>query len=220
MIGQSRRRTVPSEQDISQNSDDDKILRYVVELFHQLEITKPDPDTVVWDDNMNPDCVIVQLGEVKLPRSMMGRLTAEEWKQLLAPAIIRGYLLLPRQRRDTILRLVLPLGIGEVPLIVALLKILPLRRQDPALSRSLLFATIIIWITYAVLMVALWSRRLWRGLFYTADRQAADKFGREVLPAALAKYGETISATGYPRKRFHLWPTVSQRIERLQSKKS
>jgi len=165
---------------------------------------------------MDPDRVIVQLGEAKLPRSMMGRLTAEEWKPLLAPAIILGYFLLPRQPRDTILRLVLPLGIGEVPLTVALLKTLPLGRQDPALSISLLFATIIIWASYALLMVALWSRRAWRGLFYTADGQAADKLGREVLLATLTKYGETISVTGYPRKRLHLWPTVSQRIERLQ----
>ncbi|OLD11686.1 MAG: hypothetical protein AUI97_08915 [Crenarchaeota archaeon 13_1_40CM_3_52_17] len=202
--------------DTVQNPDDERILKYAGELFHPFGITKPDPDTVVWDDNMDPDRVIVQLGEAKLPRSMMGRLTAEEWKPLLAPAIILGYFLLPRQPRDTILRLVLPLGIGEVPLTVALLKTLPLGRQDPALSISLLFATIIIWASYALLMVALWSRRAWRGLFYTADGQAADKLGREVLLATLTKYGETISVTGYPRKRLHLWPTVSQRIERLQ----
>ncbi|OLE70076.1 hypothetical protein AUF78_08315 [archaeon 13_1_20CM_2_51_12] len=181
--------------DTVQNPDDERILKYAGELFHPFGITKPDPDTVVWDDNMDPDRVIVQLGEAKLPRSMMGRLTAEEWKPLLAPAIILGYFLLPRQPRDTILRLVLPLGIGEVPLTVALLKTLP---------------------SYALLMVALWSRRAWRGLFYTADGQAADKLGKEVLLATLTKYGETISVTGYPRKRLHLWPTVSQRIERLQ----
>jgi Zn-dependent protease with chaperone function len=65
-------------------------------------------------------------------------------------------------------------------------------------------------------VIALYLRRRWRSLPYTADRRAADIVGKKVLLAAFAKYGETISSTGYPRKRLHFWPTVSQRIERLQ----
>jgi hypothetical protein len=65
-------------------------------------------------------------------------------------------------------------------------------------------------------MLGLYIKRRWRRLFYTADRQATDKLGKDVPLMALAKYGETISATGYPRKRLHLGPIVSQRIERLR----
>ena len=68
---------LPSE-NTSQGPDDEKILKYAVELFRQLGITKPEPDTVVWDDGMRPDLVVVRYGEVKLPRSTMGRLTAED----------------------------------------------------------------------------------------------------------------------------------------------
>jgi hypothetical protein len=193
------------------------ILKHATDLFRQIGITKPDPDTIVWDDKLDPDRVTVAWGEVRLPRTMMGRLTAEDWKPLLAPAIIRGYILLPRYyRRDSITHLVLPLGIGEVPLLVALLRILPLGKQDEALSRNLLIAALAIWISYEALIVALWSRRLWRSIFYTADQRAANIIGKEVILAALAKYGRAISGTGYPLKRLHLWPTVSQRIERLQ----
>jgi hypothetical protein len=51
------------------NPDDEKILNYAVELFDQLGITRPEPDTVVWEDDMHPDLVVVKFGEVRLPRS-------------------------------------------------------------------------------------------------------------------------------------------------------
>ena len=71
-------------QDTSRSPDDEKILKYTVELFHQLRITKPEPDAVAWDNDMRPDLVVVKFGEVRLPRSM---------NQLLAfsKASLRGY---------------------------------------------------------------------------------------------------------------------------------
>jgi len=90
-----------------------------------------------------------------------------------------------------------------------------IRYTGGSLFAELLITVTSLYIAYASFVLALYIRRRWRRLFYTADMQAADKFGKEVLLAALAKYGETISATGYPLKRFHLWPTVGQRIENL-----
>jgi hypothetical protein len=205
-------------QGASQSPDDEKILKYAVELFRQLGITKPEPDIVVWVDRMNSDLVIVQFGEVRLPRSMMGKLTAEDWRPLLAPSIIYNYVLSPDKNRTSLIRLVLPVGLGEILLVYALLVILRLPNRD--LSNELLTSTVILWAIYSLSLLTLYMKWLWRTLPYTADRQAADKFGKEVLLAALAKYGETITATGNPRKRLHLWPTVSQRIERLQREKS
>lgn len=108
----------------------------------------------------------------------------------------------------------MPVGLGEIPLIHALLGILRLTYGD--LSKELLTTTVILWAIYSLSLLTLYMKWFWRSLSYTADRQAADKFGKDALLAALAKYGEKINATGYPRKRLHLWPTVSQRIERLQ----
>lgn len=206
-----------SSGDTSQNSDNENILKHAGELFRQLGITKPEPDTVVWDHGMKPDLVVVKYGEVSLPRSMMHRMTDEDWKPLLAPAIIYSYALLPNNNRNSLIHLVLPLGLGEIPLVIALLQIFRLGKQDYTLSRTLLTATLIIWISYEALVLGLWIKWRYRRLSYTADRRAAHTVGSEVLLAALAKYGEAISATGYPRKRLHLWPTVSQRIERLQN---
>jgi hypothetical protein len=200
--------------DTAQNPDDEKILKYAAELFRQLGITKPEPDTVVWDDAMSPDLVVVKLGEMRLPRRMMGKLTAEDWGPLLAPSIVYNYVLSADKNRTSIIRLVLPVGLGEIPLIYALLVILRLPYGD--LSNELLTTTVILWAIYSLSLLTLYMKWFWRSLSYTADRRAANTIGKEVLLVALAKYGEKINATGYPRKRLHLWPTVSQRIERLQ----
>ena len=199
---------------VSSGPEDEKILRYAVELFHQLGITKPEPDSVVWADDIGPDLVIVQFGEVRLPRRMMGRLSAEDWRPLLAASILYNYVLLRDKNRTSLIRLVLPVGIGEIPLIFALLVVL--RLPDRNLSIELLWATVALWAIYTLSLLRFYTKWLWRDLPYTADRRAADAIGKEVLLSALAKYGETISAAGYPRKRLRIWPTISRRIERLQ----
>lgn len=200
--------------DTSQGPDDEKILKYAVELFHQLGITKPEPDSVVWAEDMGPDLIIVQFGEVRLPRKMMGRLTAEDWRPMLAASILYNYVLSRDKNRTSLIRLVLPAGLGEIPLIFALLAIL--RLPDHSLSSELLWATVALWAIYSLSLLTLYTKWLWRDLSYAADRRAADTIGKGMLLSALAKYGETISATEYPRKRLHLRPTVSQRVERLQ----
>ena len=213
IIGDAQKETVLPN-DISQSPDDEKILKYASELFRQLGITKREPDSVVWVRSMYPDIVIVRLGEVRLPRKMMGKLTPEDWKPLLAPAIVYNYVLSGDRNRGPLLRAVLPLGLAEIPLTYALLQIFRLSRQTD--TTGLLLATISLWIIYASSMLALFIRWYWRSLSYSANRRAADVVGREVLLAALAKYGQAISATGYPLKHLHLWPTVNQRIQRLQ----
>jgi len=201
-------------QDTSRSPDDEKILKYASDLFRQLGITRPEPDSVVWDDMVDPGLVIVRFGEVRLPRKMMGRLTAADWKPLLASAIIYGDVLSRDKNRGTLIRLVLPLGLGEIPLVFALLQIFRLSRQFD--TSGVLLETITIWIVYAFTLLALWIRWYWRSFTYNADRRAAKTIGKDVLLEALAKYRDMISATGYQSKPVHLWPTLSQRIERLQ----
>jgi hypothetical protein len=203
----------PSE-DASHSPDDENILKYTAELFRQLGITKPEPDIVTWDDDIRPDLAVVKFGEVRRPRSLMGRLTAEDWRPLLAASILYNYVLSRDKNRTSLIHLVLPVGLGEIPLIFALLVIL--RLPDHSLSSELLWATVALWAIYSLSLLTLYTKWLWRDLSYTADRRTADTIGKEMLLSALAKYGETISATGYPRKRLHLRPTVGQRIERLQ----
>jgi hypothetical protein len=213
IIGDAQKEAVLPSQDTSQSPDDEKILKYAIELFRQLGISKPEPDTVAWDDGMDADLVVVKLGEVRLPRSIMGRLTAEDWKPLLAPPMIYRYFLLRDPILDYALRVFLPLAIGFC--LVGFDAIQIIRSSQPEYVRELNLANLVILLLY-IPVIVLYVRRRWRSLFYAADRQATEKVGKDVLLAALAKYGKTISATGYPRKRLHFRATVGQRIERLQ----
>jgi hypothetical protein len=200
--------------DTSQNPDDEKILKYAVELFRELKITKPEPDSVVWVQRMRPDLITVRFGEVRLPQKMMEKLTPEDWRPLLASAIMYNYGLSRDKSRGPLLRAVLPLGLAEIPLAYALIQIF--RSSSRADATSLLTLTILLWILYASAILMLYIKWYWRILSYVADQLAAKTLGKEVLLGTLAKYGETISATGYRPYRLHLWPNVSQRIERLK----
>ncbi|HEV2119891.1 MAG TPA: hypothetical protein VGS11_07300 [Candidatus Bathyarchaeia archaeon] len=205
---------MPPAQDVSNSPDDEKILKYAGELFRQLGITKPEPDAVIWDNDIRSHLVVVRYGEVRLPQSFKGQLTPEDWKTLLAPEIIYNYVLLRDDGRDPALHLLLPLAPAPFPLAFALIALFRSGRGPYYLE--LLLTIMALYVLYSGIVLGLYIRRRWRRLFYDADRRTADKFGKQELLATLAKYGEAISATGYPRKRFHLWPTVNQRIERLQ----
>jgi hypothetical protein len=122
--------------DSSQSPSDEKILRYAAELFRLLGITKPEPDTVTWDDDIGPDLVVVKFGEARLPGSLTGRLTADDWKPWLAPAIIYNYLLLRDQNRDSTLHLLLPQS--PAPILVAFSLIAIIRYTKPPLFTELL----------------------------------------------------------------------------------
>lgn len=89
--------------DSPHSPDDEKILSCAIDLFRQLGITKPEPDTIAWDDDMKPDLVVVKFGEVRLPRRMMGKLTAEDWRPLLAPSIIYNNVLSADKNRTSLI---------------------------------------------------------------------------------------------------------------------
>ena len=154
-------------------------MKYAVELFQQLGIAKPGPDSVVWADDIGPDLVIVQFGEVRLPRRMMGRLSAEDWRPLLAASILYNYVLLRDKNRTSLIRLVLPVGIGEIPLIFALLVVL--RLPDRNLSIELLWATVALWAIYTLSLLRFYTKWLWRDLPYTADRRSGRNWKRSAF---------------------------------------
>jgi hypothetical protein len=164
---------------------------------------------------MNSDLIVVRYGEIKLPRNMMGRLTAEDWRPLLAPALIYNYVHLRGESRYSMFHMVLPQL--PAPLFVAFSLLALFRYGRGPFFIELLLTFMTLYLVYTSIVLGLYIRGKWRRLFYAADQQTAKLLGKETFLAALAKYGETVSATGYPRKRLHLSPTVSQRIKRLQT---
>src|SRR5437899_12503285 len=143
---------------------------------------------------MRPDLVVVKYGEVRLRRSMMGRLTAEDWKPLLAPPMIYSYFLLRDPIRDYAMRLFLPLAIGLCAVGFDAIQII--RSSQPDYVRELNLANLVILLFY-IPVIALYVRIRCRSFCYIPERRAADTFVKEVLLAQFEKYGETISSTLY-----------------------
>ena len=193
--------------------EDNEILRYAQELFRQIQPGKREPDTVSWDEGLPLDRVVVRYGEVKLPSRMRGKLRPGDWRPLIASSIIYNQSLYRGQRRGFIVRLVLPLGVGEVPLIFALLQIFHMRSEQATIELILVIAG---WILFASAVLSLYIHWLWRGLFYAADRRAAEIVGTAAILESLRKSRDAISTLTVPRRRSSLLPGVNRRVQKLE----
>jgi hypothetical protein len=190
--------------------EDNEILRYARELSREIRPGRSEPDEATWDDGLPLDRVIVRYGEVKLPSGMRGRLTPEDWSPPIASSIVYNQSLYRAQRRGSIVRLVLPLGVGEVSLIFALLQIFHMRNEQATIEFILVIAG---WIVFA--SSVLWFHILWRSLSYTADRHAAEIVGTGTILESLRKSRDAISALRGSTKRLRLLPNINHRIRKL-----
>ena len=193
--------------------EDYEILGYARELFRQIQPGKPEPGTVSWDEDLPLDRLVVRYGEVRLPFRLKGKLTVEDWRPLIASSIIYNQSLYRGQRLGFIVRLVLPIGVGEVPLIFALLQIFHVRNEQAAIELILVIAG---WILFASAVLSLYIHWLWRSLFYAADKRAAEIVGTATIFESLRRSRGTIPALTVPRKRFSLLPGMSQRVQKLE----
>ncbi len=192
--------------------ENNEILRYAQELSREIRPRGSEPDEVTWDDGLPLDRVIVRYSEVKLPSGMKGRLTPEDWRPLIASSIIYNQSLYRAQRRGSIVRLVLPLGVGEVPLIFALLQIFHMRNEQATIELILVIAG---WILFASSVLWLHLHWLWRSLFYAADKRAAEIVGTISILQSLRKSRDATSGL-VPGKRFGLLPSLNHRIQKLE----
>ncbi len=192
--------------------ENNEILRYAQELSREIRPRGSEPDEVTWDDGLPLDRVIVRYSEVKLPSGMKGRLTPEDWRPLIASSIIYNQSLYRAQRRGSIVRLVLPLGVGEVPLIFALLQIFHMRNEQATIELILVIAG---WILFASSVLWLHLHWLWRSLFYAADKRAAEIVGTISILQSLRKSRDATSGL-VPGKRFNLLPSLNHRIQKLE----
>src|SRR5438309_3374252 len=192
--------------------EDNEILRYAQELSREIRPGRSEPDEVTWDDGLPLDRVIVRYGEVKLPSGMKGRLTPEDWRPLIASSIIYNQSLYRAMRRGSIVRLALPVGIGEIPLIYALLKIFQMRSDQANIELTLVVAG---WTLYACSLLALYIHWLWRSQFYEADQHAAELVGTATLLESLRKCRSIVSTLRVQKKPFSLLPCTNHRIQKM-----
>ena len=198
----------------SRDPEDEEILRYTRELFQKLGIRKPEPDTVSWVDRMKASDVIVAYGEVKLPRQMKGKLVPEDLKPLIASSTIYYYLMVPKMKRAGLTRLILPLGLGEIPLVLGIFEFV--RLEGSPYSIFLLLGIIVAWVIFALTVLRSYLFGLVKGLFFAADQRAASLVGKEALQVSLGKIRDQGLEWKHPLTRLGFRPNVNERIERLQ----
>src|SRR6266516_1250517 len=203
-----------ASEDIGGSMEEDyEILGYAQELFRQIQPGKPEPGTVSWDEGLPLDRVVVRYGEVKLPFRLRGKLTAEDWRPLIASSIVYNQSLYKGQRKGSFTRLVLPLAVADIPLIYALLQILQMRN---GLANIELVLVVALWTLFACSVLAFYIHWLWRGLFYAADKRSAEIVGTATILESLRKSRDVISASMVSRKRFSLLPGMNQRVQKLE----
>jgi hypothetical protein len=193
--------------------DVDRILEDARSLFKQLGIQNPEPDAISSADRLPADFVMVLYGEIILPAQMVGKLTPEEWKPLVASSIIFHYTIVQRQIRRVVPLIVLPLA-GAVAMILALVRVL-----DPTGSNGFLEITLIASILTATIVVLMPYLNRWsQSGRFKADREAARIVGKDSILQSLTRVRD-LAQEANQRKR--IWgygypPNLNQRMANLQ----
>ncbi len=196
--------------------EDQRIVEYARDLCGQLNLTKLDPRTVSWVNRMLTTQIIIFQGDIKLPRQLMGQLTPEEWRPLLASSIIY-------YGRFRVWPMIggffLPMSIGAFTLAAVLLVIL--RMSASPFFKELLFATIVGWTFFSLFMTRRFFFGTMRRLRFVADAKAAEVVGRESFILVLSKI-DGLNLNYRPRfvGRYNISPTTRQRLENLKDNKS
>ncbi len=98
-------------------------------------------------------------------------------------------------------------------MIYALLQILQMRND---LANIELILVVALWTLFASSLLGFYVHWLWRGLFYAADKRAAEIVGTATIVESLRRSRGTISTLTVPRKRFSLLPGMNQRVQKLE----
>jgi len=202
-----------SEKTELSGADVDTILEDAGSLFKQLVIQKPEPDAVSAADRLPADFVMVLYGEIILPAQMVGKLTPEEWRPLVASSIIFQYTIIRRRNWGMLPLVVLPLA-GAVALVLVLVRALDPTRSngllEVALTGSVLTAT-------GLLMMPFLNR--WsQGGRLRADREAARIVGKDSMLRSLTRVRDLAQELNLQRRvrGYGFAPSLDQRIAKLQ----
>jgi hypothetical protein len=193
--------------------EDQKIVEYARELCVKLNKTKLDPGTVSWINRLPITRIVIFQGNILLPRQLMGQLSSDEWKPLLASSIIYNdqKFLFGTMSRGFFL----PMTTAVLVLVGVLLVIL--RMSGSPIFQELLVTTIVGYAVFSFLMLRRFLFGTMRNLHYTADAKAAAIVGRESFIQVLSKI-EELNLNYRPRfiGRYSFSPSTRQRLEKLK----
>jgi hypothetical protein len=200
------------------NPEEDQILADAIDLFRTLDMTYLQVRTLSWKKTNR---IQFLEDELILPSRLKESLAVGDWRPLIASSVLydrdrgRWYVKISKRWWSTspmIKELVLPLAIGEVPVLIAILLII---RTSGTTFLILWLATFASWLTFAAFI--LWRAFILkpRGLQLQADREAVEFVGRESLLRVLQKLQELelSDVQSNPKKRLGISPSIRERIE-------
>jgi len=201
----------------SLTSNEDAIIRYAKDLCQQLSVPELNPQRVSWSPLSR---ILVLQGIIRLPRRMMGHLTPDEWKPLIAAALIyEGLVGAARYRKlndkKRLLTFLLQNLIANLLLVGVIL--LSFRVNEFVYTYALLFGGLAGWMAFELPMMRRFLFVNTKELQFRADKEAENI----VETVAFLKVLEKIEKMRLDKTRLEslLRTGISarQRIEKLQN---
>jgi len=202
----------------SLTSDEEAIIRYAKDLCQQLSVPELNPQRVSWSPLSR---ILVLHGIIRLPRRMMGHLTPDEWKPLIAAALIyEGLVGAARYRKISdnkrLLTRFLPQNLVANLILVGVI-LLSFRVNEFVYKSALLFGGLAGWMAFELPMMRRFLFVNTKELQFRADKEAANI----VETAAFLRVLEKIDKMGLDKTRLEsllrIGISARQRIEKLQN---
>jgi hypothetical protein len=191
---------------------DQRILEIARELCQQLNIYKFNLRFVTWVGRMGlrqipSDYMMIYRDTIWLPRSLMEKLEPEDWRPLLASALIYYS---TYQRRTFVRMLTTFLPVVLISLI-AFVSYFRLVGVSSLASRAVSYVLIASFVGVEIYVMIRWFRGFKR-IYLEADDRATRLVGREVFLKTLEKVQSFGTAKGPPLRTY---PSVPERIRNL-----
>jgi hypothetical protein len=198
-------------------SDEEAVTRYARDLCQQLGVPELNPQKVSWSPLSR---ILVLYGSVRLPRRMMGHLTPDEWKPLIASSLIyEGLVGNARYRKlndkKRLLTFFLQNLIANLLLVGVIL--LSFRVNGDAYKLVLLIGGLAGWMAFELPMTRRFLFVKTKELQFRADKEATNI----VETAAFLRVPDKIDKMGLDKTRLggllRIEISARQRIEKLQN---
>ncbi len=194
--------------------EDQEIIEVAQDLCRQLNIYKLTPRTVSWIDRIGIrkvplDYIFLFQNAIRLPKPLMGKLKAEDWRPLLASSLIY-FNTLSKDMFVGMLRTIVPATLAFPLILVIAFRFFPFQSL---LSQATFFSIIALFIIFYAFMFVRWFGYQKR-LQFKADRRAVDLVGKEQLLEALKKIESLGAGKGNVLSRA-VRPSIQERIDKL-----
>jgi hypothetical protein len=201
--------------ELSPHPDDSRIVDSARATCQRLNLPRIQPKTVSWTPRMRPDLVTIFRDEIWLPEKMQAKLTPDDWTPLVASSLAYYGRIYRKTLGVALKNFMIPNFLAVLILVFVILRVFPNN------SSLIIIITTTIWIIGYLANFAFWQRRYQRAhkeLWLEADAKATELYGTELLRVLQKIRDSGVETTRRRRIYYSLHPTLTERINRLESK--